>query len=245
MDRKKQKKRGFPKWKFPGKAWGKIRIRIESNEIGKRLYQDYGYRTLLTTLPSLTINLAYMIYNGVFGILNRSAWFVTMAVYYCLIGIMRFLAVRTKARTDRMEDCNAAMAQEYRVLKWDGILLLLLTFALGGIITLTIADNAIGARSDVMAITIASYTFYKIIQAVMNMIKVRKMDSPILTSIRNIGFADALVSMISLQNILILSFESEGQEGFLEIMNGILGLAICVIVVVMGIRMVWKALKNG
>ena len=73
------------------------------------------------------------------------------------------------------------------------------------------------------------------------MIRVRKMKSPILISIRNIGFTDALVSVISLQNVLILSFEKEDKGQFLEIMNAGVGLVVCVIIVVMGIRMILMA----
>lgn len=223
------------------RVWKNLLARIDSNAVTSRIYRDYSYRTLVTTLPSLAVNLAYTVYNGVFGILNRSAWFITMAVYYALLCGMRFLAVREKNRADRMENRERALNLERSVLKKDGILLLCMTVALSGMIRLTISDNTISASTDIMAITIAAYTFYKFIQAGINMIRVRKMKSPILISIRNIGFTDALVSVISLQNVLILSFEKEDKGQFLEIMNAGVGMVVCVIIVVMGIRMILMA----
>ena len=54
-----------------------------------------------------------------------------------------------------------------------------------------------------------AYTFYKITMAVVNMVKVRKTKSPILITIRNIGAADALVSMLTLQAAMFASFQDK------------------------------------
>ena len=67
-----------------------------------------------------------------------------------------------------------------------GILLLALNFALTGVILLTIAQDTAKRYSEVVVISIATYTFYKIIMAVANMVKVRKTRSPVLIAIRNI-----------------------------------------------------------
>ena len=45
--------------------------------------------------------------------------------------------------------------------------------------------------------------------AVVNMVKVRKTKSPILITIRNIGAADALVSMLTLQAAMFASFQDK------------------------------------
>ena len=55
-----------------------------------------------------------------------------------------------------------------------GILLLVLNFALTGVILLTIAQDTARRYSEIVVISIATYTFYKIIMAVVNMVKVRK-----------------------------------------------------------------------
>lgn len=55
-----------------------------------------------------------------------------------------------------------------------GILLLALNFALTGVILLTIAQDTARRYSEIVVISIATYTFYKIIMAVVNMVKVRK-----------------------------------------------------------------------
>ena len=222
----------------------KVTAKIEANALTRRLYRDYGYRTVFTTFLSTGINTAYMVYNGIFGILTHSVWFVTMAVYYCLLGGMRLLSVNSKRKADKMEDREAARDKELLVLKRDGILLFLMTAALSGMIFFTISENMDRSHSEIHAIAIAAYTFYKIIISGVNMRKAGKMDSPVLKAIRNIGFADALVSMISLQTVMLSSFQSEGKGEFAVIMNSSVGFAVCLIIVFMGIQMIYLSEKR-
>lgn len=76
----------------------RIVLSIKKTSFGARFLEDYTYRTILTTMPSFAINVAYTVYNGVIGIMNQSAWFITMAVYYSLLGIMRYYAVNTERK---------------------------------------------------------------------------------------------------------------------------------------------------
>lgn len=179
-------------------AINKIIVSIKKNPFGERFLDDHAFRTILTTLPAFLINVAYTVYNGVIGIMNQSAWFITMAVYYSLLGIMRYRAVSTGRRIARLEDKQLIRKKELSVIKMDGILLLVLNLALSGAVLLTIAQDTAKRYSEIMVISIAAYTFYKITMALINMIKVRKTQSPILITIRNIGVADALVSMLTL-----------------------------------------------
>ena len=172
----------------------KLLLLIKKTSYGARFLEDYTFRTILTTLPTFLINVVYTVYNGVIGVINQSAWFITMAVYYSLLGI----------------------------------LLLLLNLALSGVVLLTIAKGTAKTHSEIMVISIAAYTFYKITMAVINMVKVRKMQSPSLITIRNIGVADALVSMLTLQTTMLASFQDTSTIDANQ-MNGITGLAVCIL----------------
>lgn len=216
---------------------------VKKNSFGAHFLEDYRFRTILTTMPSFMINVAYTIYNGVIGIMNQSSWFITMAVYYSLLGIMRYCAVHTERKISRLEDHELIRKKELAVIKIDGILLLLLNLALSGVVLLTIAEGTAKAYSDIMAISIAAYTFYKIIMAVINMVKVRKMESPILITIRNIEVADALVSMLTLQMTMLVSFQGTDSLD-MNRMNGITGLAVCLLISALGISMIYYAFKR-
>ena len=124
-----------------------------------------------------------------------------------------------------------------------GILLLALNFALTGVILLTIAQDTAKRYSEVVVISIAIYTFYKIIMAVANMVKVRKTRSPVLIAIRNIGTADALVSMLTLQATMLASFQGKGGLDANR-MNAITGMVVCVLILALGVSMIRYAFKN-
>ena len=124
-----------------------------------------------------------------------------------------------------------------------GILLLALNFALTGVILLTIAQDTARRYSEIVVISIATYTFYKIIMAVVNMVKVRKMQSPVLITIRNIGVADALVSMLTLQATMLASFQGKGGLDANR-MNAITGMVVCVLILALGVSMIHYAFKN-
>ena len=124
-----------------------------------------------------------------------------------------------------------------------GILLLALNFALTGVILLTIAQDTAKRYSEVVVISIATYTFYKIIMAVVNMVKVRKTRSPVLITIRNIGVADALVSVLTLQATMLASFQGKGGLDANR-MNAITGMVVCVLILALGVSMIHYAFKN-
>ena len=223
----------------------RILMTVKRSALGARFLEDYTFRTILTTMPAFLINMAYTVYNGVIGIMNRSEWFITMAVYYSLLGIMRYRAVSAGRKISRMEDPQQVERRQLSVIRTDGILLMVLNLALCGVVLLTIAQETAKAYSEIMVISIAAYTFYKITMAVINMIKVRKMQSPILIAIRNIGAADALVSMLTLQATMLASFK-ETSSLDANRMNGITGLAVCILISALGVSMIcYAAKRNG
>lgn len=142
-----------------------------------------------------------------------------------------------------MDDQKMIREKELSVIRTDGILLLLLNLALCGVVLLTITKGSAKTYSDIMAISIAAYTFYKITMAVINMVKVRKLQSPILITIRNIGVADALVSMLTLQITMLASFQKTDSLDANR-MNGITGLAVSVLIAALGVSMIYYASKR-
>ena len=221
----------------------KLLMTVKKTSFGAQFLEDYTFRTILTTMPSFIINVAYTVYNGVIGIVNQSSWFITMAVYYSLLGVMRYHAVNTGRKISRMKDQKLIRKKELAVIKTDGILLLLLNLALSGVVLLTIAKGRAKAYSEIMAISIAAYTFYKTTMAVINMVKVRKMQSPILITIRNIGVADALVSILTLQTTMLASFQNTSNLD-VNRMNALTGMAVCILIALLGISMIYYASKR-
>lgn len=88
-------------------------------------------------------------------------------------------------------------------------------------------------------ITIATYSFGKISTALINLCKNKKYDYPVIATIRNISFADAAVSIFSLQRSMLVSF---GNKSYFEvqIFNILTGIGVCLIVMILGINLIRK-----
>ena len=118
-----------------------------------------------------------------------------------------------------------------------GIMLLVLSISLAGTAILAFVKDR-GTRFHlIVMLAIAVYAFTKITLAAMNWIKARKSKSAKLITLRNISFADAFVSVFSLQRSMLVSFEGM-TEIEIRIMNAATGSAVCIIVFLLGLNLV-------
>ena len=228
----------------------------KSNRIANTLVTDTRLRTVLVTVPGMGWNLIYAVFNGVIGITNRSAWYGSLAAYYMLLGIMRFLSVSyAKKFYDRRfpwERKQADHGQEkgdsletrlWKVHRNCGIMLAVSSVALGGAVIILVTGEGGKSYPGLLIYAVATYTFYKLTMSIINMVKARKEKSLLLITLRNISYADALVSMLSLQTALFAAF-GQGSEEMIPIMNACTGAGVCLMIFAMGIYMVEKARKN-
>lgn len=222
---------------------GIVRPVIEGNALANRVYSDYRYRTVLFTFISFVLNLFYAVSNGVYGVINHSPWMGTFSAYYIFLSLMRYGIIqydRKLLKEGRQKDLRL---QEMKVYRNTGILLSLITIALGGAVILLV--NREGGKSyyGYMIFVVAMYTFYKAIISIVNIIRARKMKSTLLVTIRNIGYADALVSVLSLQTAMFGAF---GEDSNVDptLMNGITGACVCMMILVIGIYMILSAGKQ-
>ena len=66
--------------------------------IGRRMQSDRRFRIVISAAAMLGINLLYGAGHAVFALVDGSAWLLVMAVYYILLGVMRFGAVLTERK---------------------------------------------------------------------------------------------------------------------------------------------------
>lgn len=220
----------------------KARSEIEKNPFTRRMAEDYRYRTVMLAVPGLVLNVIFALFNGVIGIYSRSAWYGTLSAYYILLSVMRFLAVRYDRRMSKREKKDELLAEEISVYHKCGILFLIMTAALGGMVILMVCEEEGKRYPGFLIYAVAAYTFYKITISIVNLVKVQKFKSPLLMAIRDIGHIDACVSILSLQTAMFASF-GDGQKFFIKLMNGITGSVVCLLVLGIGSYSVHSANK--
>ena len=218
----------------------KAALLIAKTKTGKKLVSSQRYRIILSATLAFAFNLLYAIYHCVLGILNLSFWFIAMCAFYGILAIMRFSAVLCERNHQKSPDNDT----ELFVMKLSGILLVILSIVLATVSYISLSQNIAAKHGEIIMITIATYTFYKITMAIVKAIKQHKNPSPLLRTIRNIGYAEVAASILTLQRSMLASFGSMS-AGNIHFMNAVTGAAVCLFVLILGLSMIAKSMKKG
>ena len=211
-----------------------IKPLLASNTYTKQIMDDYRLRVFVFSVPGLLGNILFAGFNAVMAVYAGSAWLGSMAGYYILLSIMRFGTVWQEKENALIEDKEERYKAEISIYKVDSILFIFMAVTLVWIVTLL--GRSIGGKKypGTLIYAVAFYTFYRIVISIINMVKVGKYRSPLLSMVRRIGYADACVSLLMLQTAMFASF-SEGKDSFNGMMNEIVGGVICAMIAGIGI----------
>lgn len=213
-----------------------IRDKAKQHPLTGRYLKDSKYRTRISLYQGLLINLLYITVKLVSGIYYRSWWFVTLAVYYALLAVMRFLLIWRWG--------GIKLEAELRRYRLCGIMLLLMNEALAGMVILMVYQNRGYDYPGSLIYAMAAYSFYAVITAVIHLIKFRKYGSPVLSAAKAIKLVAAMVSILSLETAMLARFGSENDSDFRKFMTGMTGGCVCSLVLGMAVFMIAKSTKN-
>lgn len=188
---------------------------------------------------SFLINVLYVFYNGILGVINQSIWFIVMCAYYIILISMRFSIVLCEHKNKKTLSTDI----EYFVMKLCGILLVLLSIVLAGVIYISLSQNVATKYGEIVMITIAAYTFYKITMMIIRAVKQHKNPSLLFLVIRNIGYAEVAASVLTLQRSMLVSF-GEMDIADIRLMNIWTGSVVWLFVLMLGIVMIIKGIKK-
>lgn len=212
-----------------------IKPAIAANPYTNKVTTDYRWRTVWFAVPGMVSNIIFAVFNGVIGITSHSAWFGTLSAYYILLSIMRAGVVRQEREITAIKDEQEHMRRELSVYRRNSVLFIFLAVVLAGAVILLLHSQGGKNYPGFTIYAVAAYTFYKIIMSTVQVIKVGKRRSPLLSIVRKIGYVDACVSILTLQTAMFASFAT-GEEALIKWMNGLTGTAVCVMVLGMGVQ---------
>ena len=97
----------------------------------------------------------------------------------------------------------------------------------------------------ITAITMAAYTFTTLTTAIINVIKYRKYNSPVFSASKNISFAAACVSMLTLTSTMLTTFNDGTINTFTQkFMLACVGFTVSAVIVIMAIYMIVQSTKK-
>ena len=177
-----------------------------------------------SAIRGLLLNTCFCIYYTFTGIVSRSWWLSTLGCYYLMLSILRFLVVAIRKR-------------EGRIKKIAGVIMMLMTIPLIGTVVLAVVKDRGKQLHEIIMITVALYAFAKITLAAINLIKAKHGESDRWLTLRNISFAEAVVSIFALQRSMLVSFEGMSASQ-IQIMNTATGAGVCAIVFLLGLNLI-------
>ncbi|MBQ7132604.1 MAG: hypothetical protein IJO29_08520 [Oscillospiraceae bacterium] len=222
--------------KFIPNQYRAIREKVYGNPVGKRLMTDMKFRTHVSLYGSLAVNLLYVIMNVVSGFLFDTAWFFVLAFYYTILAVMRFLLVRFVNRTG----IGNNRFKELRRSRLCGYILLTVNLALSGAVLMILYQNKGYEYHGILIYIIAAYTFYITTIAIMNLVKYRKLGSPVMSMAKIISMAAALVSMLSLETAMFSQFGKDMSPENQWLMIVLTGAGVSIAIVTMSVYSIMK-----
>ena len=207
---------------------------IDNNKYLKEYKNNHELRYKISLFISLTLNIIYSIFKLLSGIIIKSFWFISFALYYFLLIILRLNIAREETKD------NSNLKDEFIKYRKTGIILLFTNVILTIIILIIVNQKIMKVYPDWIAITVAVYTFYLIFNSIFSLIKYRKYQSPLISASKVINVITSFVSLISLEIILIPTF-GNGETKFFEIMIMATGGGIALIIIIISFYMIIKS----
>lgn len=208
---------------------------LVSSVMGKCYFDDISFRNGFSIYQGMSVNLLYALFRTVTGILYSSAWFISMAVYHYLLGGMRAYLIYAFKHKDGNDNLY-----EYRCCRKIAWFLFLLNIPMGGMIWMMIKTNSSFTYPGYVIYLSALYTFYTMGLSIGNLVKYKKLGSPILSAAKVLNFVSSMMSVLGLQTAMIIRF-SENGEDYRKLMNTLTGTFVYGAVVFIAVYMISKA----
>lgn len=217
---------------------------VSKHKLTARLAEDYTYRTMIISTISLGLNIVLSLSKLLAGWFYSSIWLMVLAGYYIILCISKAFLLRYGRQQKKLKDKVAAATHEWKAYGFCGIMLLVMTLFLQGVVIMIVKNGTGFSYNEIVVIAMAAYDFYCLGFAIVYMIRKRKNHSPIVNALKSISFATSLVAILSLQTAMFSSFSVEGDEGLQVAMNILTGTLVCLIIIGLGMTSIIKANKE-
>ncbi len=217
------------------KAKANIMHWLTGMAFGRNYIGDLAFRGSVGLYSGMAANFFYVVFCIFVGIRYASVLFITIAIYYFLLGIMRLSLILSYR--------NRNVKSELRCYRRTAWLLFLLNIPMGGMIVLMVLTDSGYSYPGYVIYLSALYTFYTIILAIINLVKFRKLGGLVLSAAKILNFVTALMLMLGLQTAMISQFSTEG-ENFRRLMNAITGGGVWFSVILITVYMLLHSRKT-
>ncbi|MDO4197802.1 MAG: hypothetical protein Q4D13_02280 [Erysipelotrichaceae bacterium] len=204
---------------------------VDDNYYGHLYLTDKHFKALVSLVISLLINIFFALMKLIMGILNHSLWLISFGLYYLILTITRFFLL--KGIDIRNSGNN--LKKEYHRYRASALTLLVLNISLNVMMVLAIVDHNTFTYPGYFIFIVALFAFFNLINAIINVFRYRRVGSPVLSASKIISFAQALISMLTLEMGMLSMYEND--VNFSKTMLGISGACVAIIFLCVSVYM--------
>ena len=201
---------------------------------------DYDFSTVMGAVGSLAVTVLFALFNGFLGVYYASLWYGTYCAYYILLVVLRAWLINARKKAAKAESPNPVRNKAYMVA---AVLLLVLNISLVVPVTLMVVQQRPVGMTLIPAIAMATYTTYKIIMASVNLRRRRRSLDCLVRLLRTISFIDALVSVLILQNTLIM-VQTKGESSEMLPLTATSTAAVMAMVLLLCVGTIVQGVRN-
>ena len=215
----------------------RLKALIHKNKTADLLVFNYDFRTIVFSALSFVGGIGLAVFNIAIYAITESLWCGAMAFYHILLVVLRgyVLFARYKAKKKAIKSAEEQTLLEIKRYRFCGIVFISLTLCLVAMIAHIVRGDKVFDYDMYVTYTVAGFTLFQIVVAIVNYIKVQRNDSYTVRSLRCINLTTALVSFISLQAIALDTFSKNVD---VPLGNVITGFVICGLIVASGVYMI-------
>ncbi len=206
-----------------------------------KIKDDYELRSYITGILSFLINIAFLVFNLVLGIYYKLPFNMSICFYYLLLILLRYMIINFERRNRYEEHINDKRIKNTKLVSW---LLLLADLTIVVPIILMVLSQRSVTMGTIPAISVAAYTTYKITLAILNYKKVLNGKNLSLIGLKMINLLDALVSILTLQNTLVMVFGDGSSMLILTACTSAGMLIVMIMATILFIKRIKKISKN-
>lgn len=219
-----------------------MNIKYQIKNLRTKLKENYHFKTYLFSLFSIIITIIFAIYNIYLGIIYNTGWNISIAIYYVFLIIIRTYILYNENKLSKPNISEYKFNMQKKLYLKQCIMLFTIDILLIAPISIMVLGQKEVNYSTIPAISTAAYTTCKIILAIKNSLQAKKNNNLSIIMLRNINLKDSLVAILSLQYILIVTFESETDNNML-IVSCISTFCIWILLIIISIKTICKAIQ--
>lgn len=181
-------------------------------------------------------NILLAIMKFVLSVTLPSLWFFVNALFMIILSIARFFSIKDYGKIRKLNE-NDAREIGYQNYLNNGILLIILGIMYFFVNVYIYYNGTNTDMHEYLTYLTALIAFWSIGSAIYGMVKYKRDYSPILKAVKLTNFANALTS-IMLTQIVLLDTYADVEVYNSNIMNGVTGMAVSLIIIILGLYMI-------